>query len=61
MIGMPVPGYPGMIMVPAPSSPTKPQQKSKRVCFDFQKGECFRGTSCRFRHEVSTNFKVSGS
>jgi len=24
--------------------------KSNRVCFDFQKGMCFRGSSCRFSH-----------
>ena len=30
---------------------TKPNQtKSKRACFDYQKGSCFRGASCRFRH-----------
>lgn len=27
----------------------KPSQ-SKRVCFDYQKGACFRGSNCRFRH-----------
>jgi hypothetical protein len=31
------------------------QAKSKRVCFDFQKGECFR-SNCKFRHEMGSNF-----
>lgn len=26
--------------------------KSSGVCFDFQKGRCTRGTSCRFAHEM---------
>lgn len=30
---------------------TKPNQtRSKRACFDYQKGSCFRGANCRFRH-----------
>ena len=32
---------------------TKPNQtKSKRACFDYQKGSCFRGANCRFRHVI---------
>lgn len=31
------------------------QKLSNRVCFDFQKGACFRGTSCKFRHTIVTN------
>ena len=27
--------------------------KSKNVCFDFQKGTCKRGDSCRFQHNKS--------
>ena len=29
--------------------------KSKNVCFDFQKGTCKRGDSCRFQHNNSDN------
>ena len=32
------------------------QIKSKRACFDFQNGECFRGSGCKFRHEITNNF-----
>ncbi|GMH79487.1 hypothetical protein TrST_g4547 [Triparma strigata] len=56
LTGMPVPGFPGMVMMPAKGMPLG-QQKSKRTCFDFQNGECFRGASCKFRHEVSSNFQ----
>ncbi|GMI16627.1 hypothetical protein TrLO_g6277 [Triparma laevis f. longispina] len=56
LTGMPVPGFPGMVMMPAKGMPSG-QQKSKRACFDFQNGECFRGASCKFRHEMSSNFQ----
>ena len=29
--------------------------KSKNVCFDYQKGTCKRGDSCRFQHNKSDN------
>lgn len=31
----------------------KAKEKSKNVCFDYQKGDCKRGDSCRFQHDNS--------
>ena len=31
------------------------REHRKEVCFDFQKGRCFRGRNCKFRHEGVTS------
>jgi len=35
------------------------KEKSKNVCFDYQKGNCKRGDSCRFQHSDGKSKKIS--
>ena len=35
------------------------KEKSKNICFDYQKGNCKRGDSCRFQHNNNKSKKIS--
>lgn len=46
---------PGMSLSTRSSSPSNRGEKQQGVCWDFQKGTCNRGTSCRFLHSMDSS------
>jgi len=46
----------------ARASQRKPfEKRGKQPCFDFQKGRCTRGNTCKYSHDKDSNSKTTGS